>query len=96
MLSIILLKKGKAAGSDNITAEHVIYADPSLVYHLCNLFNLIIQHGYVPDKFGSGMIIPLIKDSLGDATKLDNYRAITLGCVISKIFECCINFRYRL
>ena len=88
------LKKGKAAGADNITAEHVIYADPIIAYHLCNLFNLIIQHGYVPAQFGSGIIIPLIKDRLGDATKLDNYRAITLSCVVSKIFEFCVSCKY--
>ena len=28
------LKKGKAAGADNITAEYIIYADPILNYHL--------------------------------------------------------------
>ena len=63
--------------------EHIIYADPITTFHLCNLFNLIIPHGYVPAQFGSGIIIPLIKDRMGDATKVDNYRAITLSCVIS-------------
>ena len=51
------LKNGKAAGADNITAEHIIYADPILNYHLCNLFILIIHHGYVPTHFGSGHLI---------------------------------------
>ena len=55
------LKKGKAAGIDNITAEHVIYSDPMIAVHLCNLFNLVIHHGYVPAQFGSGIVIPLIK-----------------------------------
>ena len=65
-----------------------------LDHHLCNLFSLIIHHGYVPDQFGSGIIIPLIKDRLGDETKLDNYRAITLCCVISKLFEFCVSLKY--
>ena len=88
------LKKGKAAGADNITAEHILYADPILDQLLCNLFNLIIHHGYVPTQFGSGIIIPLIKDRLGDATKLDNYRAITLCSVISKLFEFCVSLKF--
>ena len=71
------LKKGKAAGAENITSEHIIYADPVIAYHLCNLLNLIVQHGYMPDQLGSGIVIPLMKDRLGDATKLDNYRGIT-------------------
>jgi len=58
------------------------------------LFNLIIHHGYVPAQFGSGIIISLIKDRLGDATMIDNYRGITLCCVISKMFEFCVSFKY--
>jgi len=88
------LKKGKAAGADKITGEHIIYTDFILNNHLCNLFNLIIHHGYVPNQFGSGIIIPLIKDHLGDATKLDNYRAITLCCVISKLFKFSVSLKY--
>lgn len=85
------LQKGKAAGDDNVTVEHILYAHPSIIHHLCRLFNMMIKHGYVPAKFGSGIIVPIIKDRLGDATKLDNYRAITIGSVISKIFECCVS-----
>jgi len=62
MLYFVSPKKGKAAGADNITAEHIIYADPTIAYHLYILFNLTIQHDYVPGQFGSGKIIPLIKD----------------------------------
>ena len=87
------LKIGKAAGADNIAAEHIIYADPIIAYHLCNLFNLIIQHGHVPAQLGSGIIIPLIKDRHGDVPKLENYRAITLSCLISKLLEFCITLK---
>ena len=88
------LQKGKAAGDDNITAEHILYAHPRIILHLCRLFNLMMKHGYVPVKFGSGVIVPIIKDRLGDATKLDNYRAITIGSVISKIFELCVSSKF--
>jgi len=50
-----------------MSAEHALYANPNVVFHLCNLFNLIIHHGFVPAQFGSGIINPLIKDRLGDA-----------------------------
>ena len=33
------------------------------------------------------MIMPLLKDKHGDATKIDMYRGITLSCVVSKLFE---------
>jgi len=43
------LKLGKAAGSNNVSAEHIIYAHPSIVMHLCNLFrpNLIVKHAWL-------------------------------------------------
>ena len=46
-----------------------------------------ISHGYVPDKFGSGVIIPLVKDRAADLNDMDNYRGITLVPTISKVFE---------
>jgi hypothetical protein len=88
------LKTGKAAGHDNISAEHILWAHPSVVLHLCKLFNLILQHGYVPANFGSGIIIPLVKDRLGDVSKIDNYRAITVGSFFSKIFELCVSSKF--
>ena len=51
------------------------------------LFQLILKHGFVPDSFGFGISIPLIKDKTGNLNDLDNYRAVTLSCVISKLFE---------
>jgi len=44
-------------------------------------------HGFVPDGFGSGIVIPLLKDKLGNPNDLGNYRGITLIPVISKLFE---------
>jgi Reverse transcriptase (RNA-dependent DNA polymerase) len=89
------LKRGKAAGVDNITPEHVTYSHPSLVWHLCRLFNLMTIHGYVPNQFGRGIIIPLVKDKHGDLTNSNNYRAITISPVISKIFESCLLTKYE-
>jgi len=81
------LKFGKASGLDGISAEHLKYAHPSIVSHLKTLFNLILLHGYVPNAFGQGVVVPLVKDRLGDTRNLDNYRAITVSCVISKVFS---------
>jgi len=41
----------------------------------------------VPDEFGSGIIVPLIKDKSGNLNDTRNYRPITLTPVISKVFE---------
>ena len=58
------LKFGRAVGIDGISSEHLRYSHPAIVFHLKTLFNLMLMHGYVPDKFGSGIIVPLLKDRL--------------------------------
>lgn len=42
-----------------IAGEHLVHAHPSLITHLKLLFNLLITHGFAPDAFGDGTIVPL-------------------------------------
>jgi hypothetical protein len=46
------LKRVKAAGLDNLTAEHLKHCHPLLPAVLAKLFNYFIHEGYVPDQFG--------------------------------------------
>jgi len=48
---------------------------------------MLLSHGLVPDSFGHGIIIHLIKNADGNKTVSDNYHGITLSPVISKSFE---------
>jgi len=84
------LKSGKAPGFDGITVENILYSHPAIIVHLKLLFNMIWCHGYVPNDFGIGIIVPLLKDKLGDINSANNYRPITLSPVITKIFEHCL------
>ena len=54
----------------------------------------MISHGYVPNQFGRGIIIPLVKDKHGDVSNSSNYRGITISPVVSKIFECCLLLKF--
>ena len=54
------LKFGTAAGFDNITAKHIVYAHPVLLSCLSTLFNLMFRLNYVPDDFGLGIMVPLL------------------------------------
>jgi len=85
--ALLRLKCGKAAGFDNLSAEHLIYAHPCLIISLKMLFNLMFMFGFVPDDFRNGVLIPLLKDVKEDASLCDNYRGITLSCIVSKVFE---------
>ena len=84
------LKRDRAAGHDGIAAEHLLYSHPILVVLLSCLFRIILLHKCVPDAFGIGMIVPLIKGDDLDTTNADNYRAITISPCISKVFEMCL------
>jgi len=77
------LKKGKAAGVDGISVEHIALAHPILVVQLTLLFNIIYTHSIVPDDFGRGLVIPLLKNVDGNQFVSENYRGITLSPVIS-------------
>jgi len=81
------MKKAKLVAPENLCMEHLVYAHPSLLLHVKLLFQLILKHGFVPDSFGFGISIPLIKDKTGNLNDFENYRAITLSCVISKLFQ---------
>jgi len=48
----------------------------------------------VPSAFGTGVIVPLVKDRNGPHDKLSNYRGITLSPVISKLFEVCLSEKF--
>ena len=84
------LKRARAAGPDGITAEHLLYSHPILVVLLSCLFRMMLLHKFVPDAFGIGMVVPLIKGDDLDTTNADNYRAITISPCISKVFEMCL------
>jgi hypothetical protein len=51
---------------------------------------MILKTGHVPNDFGKGVVILIIKDKSGNPSVVDNYRPITLSPVISKVFEHCL------
>ena len=58
-----------------------------LCVHLSLLYTLCIRHGYLPARLMDINIIPLVKNKCGDITDMNNYRAIALCNVESKILE---------
>ena len=58
------LKRGKAAGLDNIMAEHLQYSHPILPCLVAKLFNLMFEFSYVPMSFGYSYIVPVPKPKI--------------------------------
>ena len=80
------ISTGKSS-SGSIRPEHILHGSEKLFLHLHLLFNSMIQHGCVVDDFLRGVITPIVKDNQGDVSDCANYRGITLGGLISKLFE---------
>ena len=47
----------------------------------------LIQHCYVPEKIGHGLIVPLLKDKQDNQSRSDMYGGVTLSPTIVKLFE---------
>ena len=81
--SVKSLSANKACGLDNLFAEHLLYASPSIHALLSICFNAFIVHGFLP----SDLTDTIVKDKTGDISEKGNYRPIALASVISKVFE---------
>jgi hypothetical protein len=77
------LKRNKFARLDGIKAEFLLDADNMLHVPLQIVFNKLLQQGYSIGLF-IGVIHALHKG--GDALQFENYRGITVGLVLAKVF----------
>ena len=96
--SVRSLAKGKAAGLDELSSEHLQHCHPSLSVLLSKLFNIIVKFGYVPSGFGLSYAVPLPKNNYITVSKslsVDDFRCISISAVLSKVFEKCILDRYQ-
>ena len=52
-------------------AVHAKLGGPQLYVFLCLYFNSMIRYSFVPDDFGHGIIIALLKNKHGDSSQLE-------------------------
>ena len=57
------LSLNRAAGSDEISAEHLIYADPQVCTLLNKLINTCISHGVMPQACIETILVPIYKNN---------------------------------
>jgi len=76
------LKYRKMHGRDGISNEYIIHSPPVLSVHLSVLFNSFLRHGFVPSDYCFGVILPLLKNKHGDASKLDK-----LTCTVALLYH---------
>ena len=85
------LRNRKASGSDGIAGELIKYGGNGMIMMLKELFQLIWDSEYIPERWGEGMIISLFKK--GDREDPGNFRGITLLNVVGKLFNKVLNYR---
>jgi hypothetical protein len=77
------LQRNKVAGLDGMKAEFILDAGELLHIPLLTTFNCFLEKGF-PKALSTGVVHALFKG--GNASKFDNYRGITVGPILAKLF----------
>ena len=90
---MIQLKRGRAAGPDEVLAEMLKCTSYAVVNVVCIFFNIVFSKGQFPENWTRSSIVPIHKK--GDPTSPDNYRGICLSSIFSKLFTSIITKRIQ-
>ena len=82
------LNPNKAFGPDNIPTRLLKECASSIAPSLTYLFNKSLNSGNLPTEWKLSNVIPLHKK--GNKSYVENYRPISLMCMVAKVLECCI------
>ena len=75
----------KACGPDGISGKILKNCSISLAYPLSLIYRLSYNSGIVPQEWKLANVVPVFKK--GSKSLVDNYRPISLTCLVMKIFE---------
>ena len=84
-LCIKKMKNNKAPGCDQVINEVLKNSADIMMPIFVKLFNLILKTGIFPEKWITGIVIPIYKKT-GDKEKPANYRGFTLLSCFGKLF----------
>ncbi|CAB3997618.1 Hypothetical predicted protein [Paramuricea clavata] len=88
LAAIKTIDSSKAQGPDKIPAKILVECAEQISPSLTDLFNLSLQSGTLPTEWKLANIMPLLTKA--PAEKVENYRAISLLSLVSKLLERCI------
>jgi hypothetical protein len=84
------LQTNKAIGLDGVKAEFILDAGKLLHMPLLTTFNYFLEEGF-PKALSTGVVHALFKG--GDASKFNNYKGITVGPILEKLFAMILDKR---
>ena len=82
------INSNKAPGPDGIHGKILKNCASSIALPLSLLYNTSFKTGLIPNEWKLGNIVPVFKK--GDKSSVEDYRPISLTCLVMKIFETCI------
>lgn len=82
------IDSNKSPGPDKIPDRLLKELAPQIACSLCRLFNLSLSLGVFPDRWKLTDLTPILKND--DFTLVNNYRPISLLCILSKVLERCV------
>ena len=80
-----ILDCNKSYGPDSISPHFIKLATDALVKPLTQLYNLSLCQGVFPSAWKRANVVPIHKKSSKQLA--DNYRPVSLLCILGKIFE---------
>jgi len=84
------LQKNKVAGLDGMKVEFILDVGELLHMPLLTTFNYFLADGFL-EAFSTRVVHTLFKG--GNASKFDNYRGITVGSILAKLFTMILDKR---
>ena len=81
------LKLGKSDGEEGLNSNHIIHGPKILFVLLALIVNSMLVHGFSPNSMLVGSMVPIPKDKRQLVCTSENFRAITLGSIVTKLFD---------
>ena len=82
---MLLTLKNSATGWDEINAMFQKTALNYIKDPLCHICNMSLEEGIFPSKLKIANVLPLFKAE--EPSQFNNYRPVSLLCILSKVFE---------
>jgi hypothetical protein len=89
-LALKKLQRNKAIGLDGMKNEFILDAGKLLHLPLLTMFNCFLAEDF-PKALSTGVVHALFKG--GDAFEFNNYRGITIGPILTKLFALILDKR---
>ena len=81
------LQNGKSDPVYDFSSDSLKNAPDCLYRHLSIILQLLLTHSHVSLHLLLAVLVPIVKDKLGDISSSKNYRSIAISSLILKIFD---------